>query len=98
MLQLFIKPKNAVEDKMEDLINASALRDAFKSTPVTQVNDNVLQIDSAAKSYSKEQRVHSRVYVGTVHASLKFLPNRNWYPGECGIPEFLSCVLVHCCV
>ena len=96
MLQLFIKPKNAVEDKTEDLINASALRDAFKSAPVTQVNDNVLQIDSAAKSYSKEQRVHSRVYVGTVHASLKFLPNRNWYPGvrQCCLSTF-ACVLCH---
>ncbi len=89
MLQLFIKPKNTLEDKLEDPINAGALRDAFKAAPVTQANDNVLQIDSAAKSYSKEQRVHSRVYVGTVHASLKFLPNRNWYPGECDTPEFL---------
>ena len=79
--QLFIKSKSTVDEKIEDPINAEALRHEFKAAPVTHGSDNLLQIDAAVKPQPKEQRVRSRVYVGTVHASLKFLPNRNWYPG-----------------
>lgn len=81
-VQLFIKSKPAAQDQQADLIDASALRSEFKAAPITQAADNVLRIDPAVKAAVKEKRFHSRVYVGTVHASLKFLPNRNWYPGN----------------
>jgi hypothetical protein len=81
-LQLFIKSKTAPEDEIPDPINASALRCEFKAAPVTHGNDNFVRIQAAAKAATRQQRFHSRVYVGTVHANLKFLPNRNWYPGD----------------
>ena len=80
-LQLFIKSKSDTQDESADLIDASALRGELKAAPVTQACGNVLRIDPAIKAASKEKRFRSKVYVGTVHASLKFLPNRNWYPG-----------------
>jgi hypothetical protein len=96
VLQLFIKSKETPEDAGEDPINAATLRHEFKAAPVTKGSDNLLHIDPAVKSSSKVQRVHSRVYTGTVHASLKFLPNRNWYPGvrQCCLSTF-ACVLCH---
>jgi hypothetical protein len=95
LLQLFITSKDTHEDGTEDPINAVTLRHEFKAASVTQGSDNLLHIDSAVKSSTKVQRVHSRVYTGTVHASLKFLPNRNWYPGVryCCLSSF-ACVML----
>ena len=84
ILQLFIKAKSDSLCESAELIDASALRGEYKSAPITQASNNVLRIDPAVKTASKEKRFHSKVYVGTVHASLKCLPNRNWYPGEYG--------------
>jgi hypothetical protein len=80
-LQLFITSKTAIDEQIPDPISSTSLRRQFKAAPVTQISDNVVRIDPAAKVSSNQRHFHSRVYVGTVHASLKFLPNRNWYPG-----------------
>jgi hypothetical protein len=81
-LQLFIaSSKAAADEEVPDPISSTALRRQFKAAPVTQVSDNVVRVDPAAKVAKTRHHFHSRVYVGTVHASLKFLPNRNWYPG-----------------
>jgi hypothetical protein len=80
-LQLFIKHQQDVPGEGPELIDASALRDEYKAAPIAQDAGNVLRVDAAVKAASKEKRFRSKVYVGTVHASLKFLPNRNWYPG-----------------
>jgi hypothetical protein len=62
-------------------VDSAALRGELKSNSVAQVKDNVIRIDPSTKAGQHKRRFHSRVYVGTVHANLKFLPNRNWYPG-----------------